>query len=288
MAVYNGHLRKMQVSLQQEQLPVSGSNGHTNVNYDLALDDQRVALNPLVGSYIELEFRQKIACIHCGRATKKSFSQGYCYPCFKSLARCDLCIVSPEKCHFHLGTCREPEWAQEFCMQDHYVYLANSSGLKVGLTRGTQIPTRWIDQGAVQALPIYRVKTRLQAGLLETAFKSHVNDKTNWRALLKGEPELLDLNQLSERLIGEADAEIAALRDEYGLQAIQTCEMQTVCIQYPVLEYPHKIVSHNFDKEPVVAGELLGIKGQYLILDTGVINMRKFAGYEISASLGDS
>jgi len=285
MAVYSGHLRKMQVSLQQEQLPVSGGNAHTNVNYDLVLDDQRVALNPLVGSYIELKFRHNIACIHCGRATKKSFSQGYCYPCFKSLARCDLCIVSPEKCHFHLGTCREPEWAQEFCMQDHYVYLANSSGLKVGLTRGTQIPTRWVDQGAIQALPIYRVKTRLQAGLLEKVFKLHVNDKTNWRALLKGEPELLELKQLSERLISDADAEIAALRDEYGLQAIQACDMETVCIQYPVLEYPHKIVSHNFDKEPVVAGELRGIKGQYLILDTGVINMRKFAGYEISASL---
>jgi hypothetical protein len=288
MTVYNGHLKKMQVSLQQEPSPIAGDSNYANVNYELVLDDQLIALNSCIGSHVEFIFNNKIACIHCGRSTNKSFSQGYCYPCFKSLARCDLCIVSPEKCHYHLGTCREPEWAQNFCMQDHYVYLANSSGVKVGITRGTQIPTRWIDQGAIQALPIYRVTTRLQAGLVETAFKSHVADKTNWRSLLKGEPERLDLAALAVDLKARVAADIMALQNEHGLQSISDCEAaEPVDIQFPVLEYPQKIVSHNFDKEPTVAGTLWGIKGQYLLLDTGVINMRKFGGYQISASLSN-
>ncbi|MGR4058284.1 DUF2797 domain-containing protein, partial [Pseudomonas aeruginosa] len=135
------------------------------VQYAFRLDDREVAVNPLIGRPLRLEYLGSIFCTHCGRKTKKSFSQGYCYPCFTRLAQCDSCIVSPEKCHYEQGTCREPEWGERFCMTDHVVYLANSSGVKVGITRASQIPTRWIDQGARQALPILRVATRQQSGL---------------------------------------------------------------------------------------------------------------------------
>lgn len=118
------------------------------VQYAFRLDDREVAVNPLIGRPLRLEYLGSIFCTHCGRKTKKSFSQGYCYPCFTRLAQCDSCIVSPEKCHYEQGTCREPEWGERFCMTDHVVYLANSSGVKVGITRASQIPTRWIDQGA--------------------------------------------------------------------------------------------------------------------------------------------
>lgn len=268
-----GHLRKMLTTLAD------------TVQYSLPVGDETIELNPLLGQSIKLTYSAMINCIHCGRKSSKSFNQGYCYPCFKKLAQCDTCIMSPEKCHYFEGTCREPAWGDEFCMQDHYVYLANSSGIKVGITRGTQIPTRWMDQGAIQAMPIFRVSNRLQSGVVEVVFKKHIADKTNWRTMLKGELDFIDLGKERDRLFTECEVEIAELQQQFGLQAIQKIgDAETVTINYPVLEYPTKVTSMNFDKQAEVEGTLMGIKGQYLILDTGVINIRKFAGYHINFS----
>jgi len=243
---------------------------------------QSISLNPLIGKSITLNFNGNIDCKHCGKRTKKSYSQGYCYPCMSKLAQCDMCIMKPETCHFHLGTCREPEWGERNCMVDHYVYLANSSGLKVGITRHTQLPTRWIDQGASQALPIFKVSTRLQSGLVETALAEFISDKTNWRAMLKGKPEPLDLKAKAEELIPEISMRLSQLRLKFGSDAIQELNEDVQDIHFPVSEYLTKISSFNFDKTPTVSGILLGIKGQYLIFDKGVINMRKFTAYQIS------
>ena len=259
--------------------------GKAIVNYRLNLGDQTIDMQPLIGSPITIHYTGAIYCHHCGRKSSKSFNQGYCYPCFKKLAQCDTCIMSPEKCHYFEGTCREPEWADAHCMQDHYVYLANSTGVKVGITRGTQIPTRWMDQGAIQALPIFRVSNRLQSGMVEVMFKNHVADKTNWRAMLKGDVEALDLAAKRDELILECQQEIEALQNQYGLQAIQVIsDADVIDIDYPVVEYPSKITSLNLDKTPEVTGVLKGIKGQYLILDTGVINIRKFTAYQVQIS----
>ena len=190
------------------------------VNYSLPLGDTQVPLNPLLGTHVRLQYSGQINCVHCGRNTAKSFNQGYCYPCFMKLAQCDSCIIHPEKCHFEQGTCREPEWGEQFCMQDHIVYLANSSGVKVGITRATQIPTRWIDQGAVQALAIMRVRSRLQSGTLEMLFKQHVDDKTNWRDMLKGGDHLTDLHAESARLREACRTDIEELKQRFGFHAI--------------------------------------------------------------------
>ncbi|MDT8428204.1 MAG: DUF2797 domain-containing protein [Pseudomonadales bacterium] len=255
----------------------------TPVDYALPLGETLVPLAPYLGKPLSLTFNGQINCVHCGRLTAKSFNQGYCYPCFQSLAQCDSCIIHPEKCHYDQGSCREPEWGEQFCMQDHIVYLANSSGIKVGITRATQVPTRWIDQGAVQALPIIRVRSRLQSGCLEVIFKQYVADKTNWRDMLKGSDHLTDLHAEKNRLLELCGPAIKEMEQQFGFHAISVLQaMETVQISYPVLEYPTKVGSHNFDKNPVVAGTLLGIKGQYLMFDTGVINMRKFGGYHIS------
>ena len=255
------------------------------VEYALRAGDDDVELNPLIGKTLQLEYSGVINCVHCGRETKKSFNQGYCYPCFQSLAQCDSCIIHPEKCHFDQGTCREPAWGERFCMQDHIIYLANSSGLKVGITRATQVPTRWIDQGATQALAILRVRSRLQSGTLEVMFKQHVADKTNWRDMLKGTAERLDMAVERDRLLAECQEEIAELEQRFGFFAISVLNgIDAVDIEYPVQEYPEKIGSFNFDKDPLVTGTLLGIKGQYLILDGGVINLRRFGGYEVAVS----
>jgi hypothetical protein len=255
------------------------------VQYGFRLGEAEIAANPLIGKQLRLEFLGAIHCIHCGRKTKKSFSQGYCYPCFTKLAQCDSCIVSPEKCHFEQGTCREPEWGERFCMTDHVVYLANSSGIKVGITRASQVPTRWIDQGASQALPIMRVATRQQSGFVEDLLRSQVADRTNWRTMLKGEAPALDLARIRDELFDQLGDGIRSLQDRFGLQAIQpVSDILPIEINYPVDAYPTKVVSFDLDKTPVVEGTLRGIKAQYLILDTGVINLRKYTAYQLAIS----
>ena len=256
------------------------------VQYRLPLGDELVGLNEFIGQPIKLRYEGTIHCVACGRKTKKSYSQGHCYPCSQKLASCDLCIMKPETCHYAKGTCREPEWGEANCMQDHFVYLANTSGLKVGITRGSQVPTRWMDQGATQALPIFRVSTRLISGLVEVICKSHVADKTDWRKMLKGDGETMDLLARRDELLELCAAELDALREEQGDEAITLLpEAEVVEICYPVLEYPAKVTALNLDKTPEVGGVLKGIKGQYLILDSGVLNIRKYGGYDVTVEL---
>ena len=271
--IAQGIIRKMRTRLEQ---PVS---------YGARFGDEEVPLNPFLEKEIKLHYSGNIFCVHCGRKSSKSFNQGYCYPCFQSLAQCDSCIIHPERCHFEQGSCREPAWGEKYCIQDHIVYLANSSGLKVGITRATQVPTRWIDQGATQALAVMRVRSRLQSGVLEVMFKEHVADKTNWRDMLKGAAVELDMAAERDRLLAACQGAISELEDQFGFFAISKLSgIEPVSIEYPVAQYPEKISSFNFDKDPEVSGKLLGIKGQYLILDGGVINLRRFSGYEVELS----
>lgn len=258
------------------------SDATSPVHYRLRLGGQEIDMNARIGGPIRLEYLGDIRCVYCDRVTNKSFGQGYCYEHFTTLAQCDSCMMSPEKCHFDQGTCREPEWGEATCMQSHYVYLANASGIKVGITRGGQVPTRWVDQGATQAMIIARVSSRKLAGLLEVVFKQHVADKTNWRTMLKGTSAALDLPALRDRLLAECRPELDALIADHGLQAIQLIHHAEVrSLEYPVNQYPEKVSSLTLDKQPVVEGTLLGIKGQYLILDTGVINIRRHTGYQV-------
>lgn len=272
-AIASGRIEKLVSSLESP------------VRYALPVDDVEIDMNALLGKTVQLKFEGVINCINCNRKTNKSFSQGFCYPCFIKLAACDQCIVSPEKCHFSQGTCREPEWAQSHCMVDHIVYLANSSDLKVGITRSTQVPTRWIDQGAIQALPVFRVSTRQQSGLIEAAFRMHVADKTAWQKMLKGVGGEIDLLRERDRLVDLVRDKVDEIQQQFGLQAIQSiADSALTTITYPVLEYPTKVVALNLDKEPLVEGTLLGIKGQYLMFDTGVINIRKYTAYRVSVA----
>lgn len=264
-----GRLRKM---------PVEAADP---VEYTIAVGDTRLPLNDLIGRPVQIEFDGLIRCIHCDRTTKKSFSQGYCYPCFRKLAACDSCIVSPEKCHYHQGTCREPEWGETHCMTEHVVYLANSSGLKVGITRASQVPTRWIDQGAVEAIPMMRVATRQLAGFVEVACKQYVADRTNWRAMLKGDVPDVDLVAERAQLLEKIQPDLDALRQSHGADALREVDEPGLSLSYPVQVWPQKVKTHNLDKTPSVSGVLQGVKGQYLILDTGVINIRKYTAYEV-------
>jgi hypothetical protein len=251
------------------------------VSYRLPVGNTEFPIDRVLGQKLQLEFNGEIHCIACGRITKKSFAQGYCFPCFKTLAECDMCIMRPETCHYHEGTCRDSNWADSHCMQDHYVYLANSSGIKVGITRGTQIPTRWIDQGATQAIPVFKVSNRLHSGLIEITLKKQVSDRTDWRKMLKGEAKSLDLIETRNSILDNARSDLVNIKELNPGLDWEELDQPPIDLIYPVQNYPVKITSLNFDRTPEISGQLQGIKGQYLMLDSGVLNIRKFAGYNI-------
>lgn len=251
------------------------------VCYFLPMGDFSVPLTPFLGNTLHLRYQGVINCVACNRKTPKSYNQGYCFVCFRKLAACDMCILKPETCHYHLGTCREPAWGETHCMISHVVYLANSSGLKVGITRETQLPTRWLDQGASQALPVFRVATRYLSGLLEVALARHVADKTNWQALIKGDSDPIDLIAERDRLLALCEPEINEIIQQFPGQIHYLPDASAETFRYPVLQYPGKVTSFNLEKSPDVIGTLTGIKGQYLLLDTGVINIRKYTAYQV-------
>lgn len=258
------------------------------VSYSMPLGTAQVPLAPLFGKPIGLRYTGKITCVNCGRNSNKSFNQGYCYQCFQKLAQCDSCIIAPERCHYEAGTCREPIWGDHFCMQDHIVYFANSSGLKVGITRASQLPTRWIDQGATQGLPVLRLRSRQQAGFCEAMFREHVTDRTNWRSMLSGNQEEIDLAAERDRLLGACAKPLQDLQKRFGVHAVSVLTgLEPLAIRYPVLRYPEKVASLELDKDTQITGTLLGAKGQYLIFDSGVINIRKYTGYELELTTPD-
>lgn len=274
MKQYVGQVQKMEARLDSP------------VRYTLPLGDQRVPLDQAFEKPMTLRLTGRILCVNCGRQTKSSFNQGYCYQCFQKLAQCDSCIIAPERCHYESGTCREPVWGDHFCMQDHIVYLANSSGLKVGITRASQVPTRWIDQGATQAVAVMRARSRQQAGYCEAMFRQHVTDRTNWRSMLKSEQETFDLGVERDKLLQICAADLAEIQQRFGLHAVSVLTgVDPVTIAYPVQRYPEKLVSLDLEDLPQAEGQLLGIKGQYLILDSGVLNIRKYTGYELELTL---
>jgi hypothetical protein len=242
------------------------------VHYYLELGEHRIPLNEWIGSEIRLSYLDEKACCACGRHVKKLYGGGYCYPCVTTLAETDLCIVKPHECHFDKGTCRDEEFAKTHCMIPHYVYLALSSGVKVGLTRKSRELTRWVDQGAIKAIPIAELPNRKMAGELEMAIAEHIADKTDWRKMLKGVVEDVDLFEMREKIKQIVPEEF----QQYLFDVDELYEFT-----YPILETLDKIKSIGFDKAPLISGRLLGIKGQYLILDCGVLNIKKHTGYKV-------
>ena len=248
---------------------------NNKIEYTLPLGDELVSMNPLIGKQIKLEFEGVINCVATGKRIRKAYGQGYSWEAFNTLPECDTCIFKPERCHLAKGTCRDPEWGEKHCMQPHIIYLANSSSLKVGITRKTQVPTRWMDQGASFALPLCEVKDRLTSGLIEIQLAKKLGDKTNWRKMLSGVVDEIDLKEIKAKVLKDH----AKLFEKHGAKILED-ELYT--FDYPVEQYPEKVTSLNFDKKPIIEGKLLGIKGQYFILDCGVINMRRHQGYKIT------
>jgi hypothetical protein len=237
-------------------------------NHETSID-----LSSKLGQALQITHTGKISCIHCGRDLKKTFQNGYCYPCTQKLAETDMCQVKPEECHYFQGTCRDADFAARNCFIPHTVYLAQTGDqVKVGITRSYKRLHRWMDQGATQAIIFAEVPSRKIAGEFEMEMKNHLADKTNWRKMLQGTHEPLGLLQKKEEIISKLPS---------SWQNYVSDQNQVYTFEYPVNEYPDKIKSLDISKTPEISSELQGIKGQYLILTDGVMNVRKFQGYEI-------
>jgi hypothetical protein len=254
------------------------------VRYSLDVGDVSIPLNDLLGREVTLRFVGRITCRYCGATTRKSYGDGHCYDCFKTLARCDLCVVSPDRCHYAAGTCREPDWGDAFCMQPHLVYLANSAGPKVGITRPQNVPMRWLDQGATQAMPVMRTQTRHQAGCVEAALARYVADRTDWRGLVGRDAAPIDLDSLLAQLRDRATLELAALDARFpgALEWIDAPQPQQ--FEYPVASYDGAATALSLLPEVPTGGTLLGVKGQYLLFDTGVLNVRRYTSYHVEVA----
>jgi hypothetical protein len=240
------------------------------VRYELKTKDSWIQLNDWIGSEVTIKFCGQINCLACNKITPKSYSGGYCYQCLQSLPQTDMCMVKPELCHFSRGTCRDEEWGKKNCFKKHSVYLARSSAIKVGITSENPPETRWMDQGAIEAMVIAEVPDRKTSGLVETAIAAHIHDKTDFRKMLRGEVAEGKLEDTFDTIVDSVPENLK----QYILP-----KRDIVHIQYPLIKHPEKIKTTSLDKQNEIKSELNGIKGQYLIFKDFVFNVRGHGGY---------
>lgn len=265
----------MNKTLFLDKLPVQ-LDGNT-VQYFLNDNESFIRLNDYIGQSVSIEFTGRLQCIDCQKVVKKFYAQGLCYVCMMSSPLNSECIIHPEKCQAHLGLGRVPEWEARHHNQPHIVYLANSGGLKVGVTRVDQIPTRWIDQGADEAIILCHTPYRQLAGDIEVALKTQISDKTNWRAMLR------NIKNNEVQLVDEKLKYEFYLKHNHEKLSAYFSEDNTIYqMEYPTTTLTQSIQSVKLDKQPKIEGHLTGIKGQYLIIDAKtVFNIRSHAGYEV-------
>ena len=267
---FYGNIRKMRASINNE------------VNYCLPLFDnliqsEEVNMNELIGQTISISYSGTINCVVSGKRIKKAYGDGMSYDAFKSSPLAVESIIRPELSKIHEGIAlRDYDWEMKHHLQPHYVYLSKTAGVKVGVTRTTQIPTRWIDQGASEALIIAETPYRQAAGLIEIKLKNYISDRTNWRKMLQNNLVEDDLYELRNELISFVDDEL--------IQYMKKSE-QVTHLKFPVMRYPEKVKSLGLDKCPLIEEKLVGIKGQYLLFDNDtVFNIRKHTGYLVELS----
>lgn len=248
----------------------------TPVQYYMQLQDDLLSVNQLIGKKIRIEFSH-FQCLNCG-GSQPIFRQGFCKKCFFKVPQAADWVMKPELSKAHLDIeHRDLAYEKQMQLQPHCVYLANSSSVKVGVTRASQIPTRWIDQGAHEALIIAQMPNRYLAGITEVALKQHISDKTNWRKMLTNSIDQADLTQIKEQLFPLMPAET---KDFFAEQT------QPFCIQFPVEKYPTTVKSLNLLNTPTYEGTLSGIKGQYLIFeDNTVFNVRSNEGQVVRLAI---
>lgn len=249
----------------------------TPVKYYQVFEDEFVALNQLIGHELSIHF-EGYECLSCG-LHKKIFRQGFCFDCYQKIPEAGDWIFRPElsKAHLEIED-RDLAYETKVQLQPHIVYLAQSGGLKVGVTRKTQVPTRWIDQGASSALVLLEAPNRYLAGITEVAIKEHLSDKTNWRLMLQNMDSHENLTEIRTSMKQYLPAEALIYFEEEKAESYQ--------ITYPVLAYPNKISSLNLEKTATFKGRLIGIRGQYLMFENGIVfNVRNHEGFVVNLEI---
>ena len=247
------------------------------IQYYLNMENEDVNMNDLIGKYLQISFKG-YQCLNCS-LDKPIFRQGHCYDCFYALPQTADWIMRPELSTAHLGIeDRDLAYEEQVQLKPHIVYLALSSDVKVGVTRKAQVPTRWIDQGANEALEIIEAPNRYLAGIAEVSLKSQVSDKTNWRKMLKNDVPEIDLNEVKSKIIQYVPNEVKEYIKPDGTESLK--------LKFPIAVYPEKVKSLNLSKTPIFEGKLSGIKGQYLIFsDDTVFNVRSNEGTIINLQI---
>ncbi|MCB9202480.1 MAG: DUF2797 domain-containing protein [Flavobacteriales bacterium] len=230
-----------------------------------------VNINQLITKNLEIE-HTGFECFNCHK-NKKILAMGYCFDCFSKVPQTGEYILRPELSTAHLEKeDRDLEYEKKVQLQPHVVYLANTGNLKVGVTRETQIPTRWIDQGASETILFAKTENRYLAGIIEVELKKYISDKTQWKKMLSNDIKTIDLlkekDELREKLSNELQKYIANSSNSY-------------IFNYPLYENPKKIKSFSFKNHTTLNDKLIGIKGQYLIFENQVLNWRTHEGYTI-------
>ena len=263
--------------MHSESIKKMGTSLKDTVHYYFSINNIDYFMNDLIGSRLNIEWKGKVFC-KCGREMKKFYRSGFCYTCFWESPQASQSIFKPELCTAHLDIEeRDLEWEKKFQLAPHYVYLANSSGIKVGITRKTQGITRWMDQGASQAIILAEVPNRRFSGDIEVSIKKHVSDKTNWRKMLSAEPDEIDLLKIKKELSSYVPE---------NLKKFLSDDNKVTKIRYPVSQYPTKVKSLKLDKLGNISAILKGIKGQYLIFENDqVFNVRAHEGYIVNFSV---
>ncbi len=244
----------------------------------LEIGGEVIAVEDLIDVWLRIASLDRVTCAHCGAESSRSFGGGYCYRCFTTLARCDLCVVSPDRCHYAKGTCREPGWGEAFCMRPHRVYLANSGGAKVGLTHPDNLPARWLDQGASMAAVIIDAPTRHAAGCAEKVVGRHLRESTDWRALVSGPSQEIDLPALWRQLRTQTAAAFDELAGAFDFRFIEAPELHIFEYTNAGFAPPTQL---KLDGGDPVAGRCLGAIGSYLLFDRGVFNVRAHSSYHV-------
>lgn len=237
-----------------------------------------------VGQPIRIESQGAIHCTVSGKRIRKTYGDGMSFDAFQNSPLAVESIIRPELSRIHEGIAlRDAEWEEQHHNQPHAVYLSRTSGIKVGVTRETNIPSRWIDQGASGALVFARTPYRQLAGLIEVAMKAHFADKTQWRAMLTaGNPDRADIEEELQNALDDAYENCPAEFEDFLVD-----EDDITSLTYPAVGFPDKVQSVKLDTTPVVEGRLSAIKGQYFLLEDGrVFNVRRHSGYRVRWQFG--
>ena len=267
--VWAGVLQKMRVAASS---PVA----YALVDARPGAEGDAQPLNPLIGRRLDLRFEGVYVCTACGRSPERVYDNGYCEDCVKTRADADICMMRPERCHFGDpdNPCRDESFGLERCFQPHYLYASLTSDVKVGITRRANLPTRWIDQGAAAAVTLALLPSRKAVGEVEHALAETFKDRTHWMNMLRGSPDPAQLD--------DTVAQIDARLIELGAPGVLPPEARLrMSFTYPLETRPGRLKTVQLWRTPRIESTLLGIKGQYLIFEDCVLNVRRHSGFHI-------